>query len=208
MPNATTSMNVELSVGESIFVVAAVGCVGGESKTHRKQLSLCNLRRFAALASIEMIESISADQWPDLFETLSRVLRRGGIVAMQAITIDDQFYEQLTKREEFIKTYIFPGGDLPTMALLQRLAQEADLAWSKDSSHGADYAETLSRWASSFDAAWDDISSDSSLLDGRFKRMWHIRQKLRWLRSGRDRGADGSDSKAAVVVVCSASHMC
>ena len=124
------------------------------------------------VASIEMIESISADQWPDLFETVNRVLRPGGIVAMQAISIDDRFYEQLTKREEFIKTYIFPGGDLPTLALLRELANEADLAWVSHSLHGADYAETLSRWASSFDRAWDGISSDSALLDMRFKRMW------------------------------------
>jgi cyclopropane-fatty-acyl-phospholipid synthase len=124
------------------------------------------------VASIEMIESISADQWPELFETVSRVLRPGGIVAMQAITIDDQFYEQLTQREEFIKTYIFPGGDLPTFAVLRELAEAADLVWVTDSSHGADYAETLSRWASSFDAAGESISSDNALLDARFNRMW------------------------------------
>jgi cyclopropane-fatty-acyl-phospholipid synthase len=124
------------------------------------------------VASIEMIESISAHQWPELFETVSRVLHPGGIVAMQAITIDNQFYEQLTQREEFIKTYIFPGGDLPTFALLRELAEAADLIWVTDSSHGADYAETLSRWASSFDAAWESISSDNALLNARFNRMW------------------------------------
>ena len=143
---------------------------------HRTEFKVQDFRgetgTYDKVASIEMIESISADQWPDLFATVNRVLLPGGIVAMQAIAIDDQFYEQLTRREEFIKRYIFPGGDLPTVALLEELAREADLAWVGDSSHGADYAETLSRWASSFESSWEDISSRSALLDTRFKRMW------------------------------------
>ena len=143
---------------------------------HRTEFRVQDFRAetgtYDKIASIEMIESISADQWPDLFATVNRVLLPGGIVAMQAIAIDDQFYEQLTRREEFIKRYIFPGGDLPTVALLEELAREADLAWVADSSHGADYAETLSRWASSFESSWEDISSRSALLDTRFKRMW------------------------------------
>jgi cyclopropane-fatty-acyl-phospholipid synthase len=119
-----------------------------------------------------MIESISADQWPDLFATISRVLRRGGIVAMQAIVIDDRFHEQLTKREEFIKAYIFPGGDLPTTGLLRQLVDDSDLVWGVDSSHGLGYAETLSRWAASFDAAWDGIVAEDPAFDLEFRRMW------------------------------------
>jgi cyclopropane-fatty-acyl-phospholipid synthase len=124
------------------------------------------------IASIEMIESISADQWPDLFATIGRVLRPGGTVAMQAIVIDDQFHEQLTKRDEFIKTYIFPGGDLPTTSLLRQLVDDSDLVWGVDSSHGSDYAETLSRWSTSFEAAWDGIAADDPTFDPRFRRMW------------------------------------
>jgi cyclopropane-fatty-acyl-phospholipid synthase len=124
------------------------------------------------VASIEMIESISADQWPDLFATISRVLRPGGNVAMQAIVIDDRFHEQLTRRDEFIKSYIFPGGDLPTIGLLRQLVLGSDLVWGADSSHGRDYAETLSRWAASFEAAWSNIAADAPTFDRRFRRMW------------------------------------
>lgn len=124
------------------------------------------------VASIEMIESISADQWPDLFATIQRVLRPGGIVAMQAIVIDARFHEQLTKRDEFIKSYIFPGGDLPTTSLIAQLVLGSDLVWGADSSHGSDYAETLSRWAASFEAAWSDIAADDPTFDRKFRRMW------------------------------------
>jgi cyclopropane-fatty-acyl-phospholipid synthase len=144
--------------------------------SHRTDIKVQDFRTVAGtydkIASIEMIESISADQWPDLFTSISRVLRPGGIVAMQAIVIDDRFHEQLTKRDEFIKTYIFPGGDLPTTNLLRRLVHGSDLVWGAVSSHGRDYAETLDRWASSFEAAWDGITADEPTFDRRFKRMW------------------------------------
>jgi cyclopropane-fatty-acyl-phospholipid synthase len=91
---------------------------------------------------------------------------------MQAIVIDDRFHEQLTKRDEFIKTYIFPGGDLPTTNLLRRLVHGSDLVWGAVSSHGRDYAETLDRWANSFEAAWDGITADEPTFDRRFRRMW------------------------------------
>lgn len=144
--------------------------------THRTDIKVQDFRHetdsYDKVASIEMIESISADQWPDLFETIARVLRPRGTVAMQAIVIDPRFHEQLTKRDEFIKTYIFPGGDLPTRGLLRGLAGDADLDWGAESSHGADYAETLSRWRSAFEAEWDGIASSDPAFDRRFKRMW------------------------------------
>jgi cyclopropane-fatty-acyl-phospholipid synthase len=144
--------------------------------THRTEIKVQDFRAetgtYDKVASIEMIESISADQWPDLFKTISRVLKPGGIMAMQAIVIDHRFHEQLTKRDEFIKSYIFPGGDLPTRDVLRRLAAESGLSWVSASSHGLDYAETLSRWAGSFEAAWDGITSDDPTFDARFRRMW------------------------------------
>lgn len=145
--------------------------------SHRTDIRVQDFREadgtYDKVVSIEMIESISADQWPDLFTTIGRVLRPGGIAAMQAIVIDGQFHEQLTQRDEFIKTYIFPGGDLPTTSLLKQLVHDSELVWGVDSSHGRDYAETLSRWAAAFEAAWEGIAADDPTFDGKFKRMWH-----------------------------------
>jgi len=144
--------------------------------THRTEIKVQDFRdetdSYDKISSIEMIESISADQWPDLFETIGRVLRPGGTVAMQAIVIDPLFHEQLTKREEFIKTYIFPGGDLPTRGLLRGLVGDAGLDWEAEFSLGADYAQTLSRWRSAFEAEWDSIASSDPAFDPRFRRMW------------------------------------
>jgi cyclopropane-fatty-acyl-phospholipid synthase len=170
--------------------------------SHRTDIKVQDFRAatgtYDKVASIEMIESISVDQWPDLFATISRVLRPGGIVAMQAIVIDTQFHEQLTKRDEFIKTYIFPGGDLPTTSLLRQLADDSDLAWGVDSSHGRDYAETLSRWSTSFEAAWDGIAADDPTFDPKFRRMW--RYYLAYCEAGFRTGRlDGVQFSASLV---------
>jgi len=124
------------------------------------------------VVSIEMIESISADQWAELFGTIARVLRPGGRLAMQAITIDPRYHDQLTRREDFIKAYIFPGGALPTIPLLEDLTRDAGLTWEVVTTHGPDYAATLGRWRASFEAAWAGIIDADPSFDERFHRMW------------------------------------
>ena len=91
---------------------------------------------------------------------------------MQAITIDQRFYENLLVREDFIKRYIFPGGALPTVGVLQDLTEEAGMRWVRSTTHGADYAETLHRWNERFAAAWPAIVADAPDFDDRFRRMW------------------------------------
>ena len=127
---------------------------------------------FDKVVSIEMIESVDETQWPALFETIGRVLRPGGIAAMQVIVIDDKYYENLLARREFIKTYVFPGGALPTVSVLEGLCASVGLAWAGSSSHGFDYAETLRRWEEGFNAEWPEIQQSNPAFDERFKRMW------------------------------------
>ena len=124
------------------------------------------------VVSIEMIESVDETVWPPLFHAISRAIPPGGKAAMQAITIDDRYYDNLLAREDFIKRYIFPGGMLPTVGVLRDLAAESGMVWLSDATHGPDYAETLHRWAERFDAAWDRIVRDDPTFDERFRRMW------------------------------------
>ncbi len=124
------------------------------------------------VVSIEMIESVDETVWPPLFHAIARAIPPGGKAAMQAITIDPRYYDNLLEREDFIKRYIFPGGMLPTVDVLHRLTTEAGMRWVDSTSHGADYAETLRRWAERFEAAWDDIVIADLTFDDRFRRMW------------------------------------
>jgi cyclopropane-fatty-acyl-phospholipid synthase len=124
------------------------------------------------VVSIEMIESVDETVWPSLFHAISRAIPPGGVAAMQAITIDPRFYDNLLVREDFIKRYIFPGGMLPTVAILRTLAGEAGMEWVAETHHGQDYAETLHRWSERFDAAWPAIKASDPAFDDRFRRLW------------------------------------
>ena len=142
------------------------------------------------VVSIEMIESVDETHWAPLFHAISRAIPPGGRAAMQAITIDPRYYDNLLVREDFIKRYIFPGGALPTVDVLKRLTVDAGLEWMGSSAHGVDYAETLHRWAERFAAGWDSIAEHDPGFDDRFRRMW--RYYLEYCEAGfRTRRLDG-----------------
>lgn len=122
------------------------------------------------IVSIEMIESIPAELWPALFETISANLRDGGRVAMQAITIADDLYESLLERDDYISKHIFPGGALPSVAEVHSLADRFGLKVTSAVPYASSYAATLQRWRESFEASWQTMRRDD--LDERFRRAW------------------------------------
>jgi cyclopropane-fatty-acyl-phospholipid synthase len=63
--------------------------------------------------SLEMIEAIGHDQYRAYFAQCARLLRPGGRMLIQAITLDDERFEQYRKNVDFIQRYIFPGSCLP-----------------------------------------------------------------------------------------------
>lgn len=142
----------------------------------RTDVKLLDFRHERAMydkvVSIEMIESVDEAQWAPLFHAIARAIPPGGRAAMQAITIDPRYYDNLLVREDFIKRYIFPGGALPTADVLERLTVDAGMEWVDSSTHGADYAETLHRWTERFEMAWDSIAEHDPVFDDRFRRMW------------------------------------
>lgn len=128
---------------------------------------------FDAIVSIEMIESVDETQWPDLFAAMSRCLRPGGRIAMQAITIADSEWERYRSRADFIQQYIFPGGQLPAPKVLRRLARDAGLGVERCDTFGLDYARTLRMWRDRFNSHWEALRVDHGL-DERFRRMWEL----------------------------------
>src|SRR5665811_975707 len=124
------------------------------------------------VVSIEMIESIDEDSWADLYEVIARSLVPGGTAALQVITIDHDLHTQMIGRDEFIRSYIFPGGALPSQKILRRLGNEAGLEWVGLSTHGTSYVCTLEAWDQRFVEAWPEIVGQSDRFDERFYRMW------------------------------------
>ena len=127
---------------------------------------------FDAICSIEMVEAVGREYWPQYFETLSRLLKPGGKACVQSIVIDDRFFDQYVSSTDFIQQYIFPGGCLPCPREFRRQAEAAGLDVVDEFAFGADYAETLKRWREQF------LKEKTRVLqagfDERFMRIWEF----------------------------------
>jgi len=128
--------------------------------------------RYDRLVSIEMIEAVGAEYFPGYFERCSDLLEDDGAMSIQAIVIGDQNYEAARRHVDFIRTYIFPGGCLPSIAVMaQCIAEKSDLRVQHLLDITADYAETLRRWRSAFEANSAELATLGA--DEVFQRMWN-----------------------------------
>ncbi len=139
---------------------------------------------FDRIVSVEMIEAVGEDNWPAYFDTISRRLRPGGRAVIQGITIREDLYEDYRRNPDFIQRYIFPGGMLPTVPMLQRHGEAAGLAFTEIERFGSSYALTLAEWQRRFRAAWPQIEALG--FDARFRRMWEY--YLSYCKVGFERG--------------------
>ncbi|MBD5802929.1 Cyclopropane-fatty-acyl-phospholipid synthase [Azoarcus sp. Aa7] len=147
-----------------------------EGFADRASFALCDYRdvlgEYDHVVSIEMIEAVGERFWPTYFATLSRRLRRGGRCVVQAITIDEALFPRYRRGTDFIQRYIFPGGMLPTPAIVRRQAETAGLALVGDFAFGRDYARTLERWRVQFDEKRAEVAAQG--FDARFMRLWRF----------------------------------
>ena len=103
------------------------------------------------LVSIEMIEAIGSDQYDTYFGQCSRLLRPGGRMLIQAITIADDQYANAQKNVDFIRRYIFPGSCLPSLkVMMETIAKVSDMVVTTVEDIGQDYALTLNHWRGNF----------------------------------------------------------
>ncbi len=68
-----------------------------------------------------MIEAVGEQFWPKYFAQLRDRLLPGGLAGIQAITIQDRLFQSYRREVDFIQHYIFPGGMLPSPAVLKLL---------------------------------------------------------------------------------------
>jgi len=120
--------------------------------------------------SIEMIESIDERQWPGFLRTVARSLRPGGRFALQSITMSERHWPNHRRHEDFVMTYIFPGGRVPATSVLGRLTSQAGFRWESHREIGRSYALTLAEWNRRFTAAADQVEALG--FSERFRRMW------------------------------------
>ena len=127
---------------------------------------------FDAICSIEMIEAVGREYWPQYFATVAKLLKTGGKACIQSIVIDDALFERYIHSTDFIQQYIFPGGCLPCPAEFKRQAQAAGLQVVEEFAFGQDYAETLKRWREAFLNQREQVIGQA--FDERFMRIWEF----------------------------------
>ncbi len=125
------------------------------------------------LVSIEMIEAVGWRQLDTFFSTCARLLRPEGIMALQAIVIEDGSYERAKDRDDLVKRLVFPGAFLPSIQAISRASTlSTDLRIVDLEDIGRHYAETLRRWRANVEANAEHI--DDLGLGEAFSRLWHI----------------------------------
>jgi cyclopropane-fatty-acyl-phospholipid synthase len=127
--------------------------------------------RYDAVVSIEMLEAVGHRYLDDFFAACDRVLRPGGRVALQTITIPDRVYDRYRRGTDWIRKYIFPGGHLPSLGALQAaMARRTGFVIDRMENVGDHYATTLRHWRRRF---WMKIDAVRALgFDERFVRLW------------------------------------
>jgi cyclopropane-fatty-acyl-phospholipid synthase len=127
--------------------------------------------RYDRIASIEMLEAVGEQFWPDYFRQLRDRLVPGGMAGIQTITIQDRLFDNYRREIDFIRRYVFPGGMLPTPSTLHDLGRNFGLPLAGEKVFGEDYARTLASWRERFHAAWPNLVPFG--FDERFRRLWH-----------------------------------
>ena len=102
-----------------------------ESLQNKVNVELTDYRdlngKFDKIVSIEMFEAVGEKYWPLFFNVLRNNLKVSGKIGLQTITIQDHYYKTYKKFPDFIQTYIFPGGMLPSVQILQRTINQSGL---------------------------------------------------------------------------------
>jgi cyclopropane-fatty-acyl-phospholipid synthase len=126
--------------------------------------------QYDRIASIEMIEAVGEQFWPQYFSQLRDRLVPGGFAGIQAITIQDKFFSTYRREVDFIQRYVFPGGMLPSPQVLKSLGEKFGVPVIRERIFGEDYAKTLATWRDNFRAAWPNLMPLG--FDERFRRLW------------------------------------
>jgi cyclopropane-fatty-acyl-phospholipid synthase len=127
--------------------------------------------RYDKLVSIEMIEAVGARYLDTYTAQCARLLEPHGAMLLQAITLQDQLYEEALGSVDFIQRFIFPGSFIPSVAAItDSLRRATDMKVFHLEDIGPHYATTLRRWRENFHARLPEVHRLG--YPDAFVRMW------------------------------------
>lgn len=124
------------------------------------------------IVSIEMFEAVGEKFWSTYFAQIKNLLKPNGKAMIQTITMNDQDFPRYRRGSDFIRSYIFPGGMLPSPSRFEEEVKKAGLKTNDTFFFGQDYATTLSHWLTTFDDKIDDVKALG--FDDGFIRLWRF----------------------------------
>lgn len=127
---------------------------------------------YDAIVSIEMFEAVGEQYWQTYFDKIKQLLSINGVAVIQTITIGDKYFAEYRKSGDAIRSYIFPGGMLPSPSQFKLHAENAGLTILNRQCFGLDYAQTLELWLQNFEKKIPEIKQLG--LDEKFIRMWRF----------------------------------
>ena len=128
--------------------------------------------KYDNIVSIEMFEAVGEQYWPTYFNKIKSLLNDSGKAVIQTITICEQDFSRYRKGGDFIRSYIFPGGMLPSQSKFKEVASDAGLHVNNEFCFGQDYALTLREWLINFENNHKKIQSMG--FDDGFMRLWRF----------------------------------
>lgn len=128
--------------------------------------------KYDNIVSIEMFEAVGEKYWQTYFSKIKQLLKTKGNALIQTITINDSDFPRYRKTSDFIRSYIFPGGMLPSPSVFKQQAEKAGFKTFDEFSFGEDYATTLDTWLQTFDKKESELKNLG--YDEKFMRLWRF----------------------------------
>src|SRR5206468_1772108 len=114
--------------------------------------------RYDKAVSIEMFEAVGLPYYDRYFEAVDRLLEPGGAMLLQTITMNERRFPEYRRKSDFIRRYVFPGGELASVAEIRRsLGRATHLEVSGVEEIGPHYVRTLAAWRERFLASADRV---------------------------------------------------
>ncbi len=124
---------------------------------------------FDAIASVGMFEHVGRYKLPQYFTQLRRLLAPGGQVLNHGIVTRSR--GRAGRRSTFIRTYVFPDGELRPVDEAIAAAEDAGFELRDVEALRMSYALTLRRWVANLEANRDEAIS---LVGDRVYRIWRV----------------------------------
>ena len=120
-----------------------------------------------------MIEAVGHQYWATYFATIDRLLAPGGRVGIQAITMPHDRMLATRNTYTWINKYIFPGGFLPSVEVIDEITRGTPAADRRPALDG----QPLRRDAAAVGRGVPRRAAEQVLalgFDETFLRMWHF----------------------------------